>query len=544
MATNLIVYSLNDPGLTIYHRAALGGLAATIRAWNKHGVPENLSYSRPSKNGPGILSGDDESAVEIWMDSAQITLAWDETTSHRAALALLLRASFERTEEGMIFLPGQCFGPDREDVLIAIHNGVSATFLQHNKKRPGSGVREVAIADDIKGTLQLLSYKKVNKYSHQFGQGTGLLGDGWTVDEGELPDVASIPQSLMPGATGGARCLGTSPEYAFLLHYLMVACPVVILRPRNHSAKMQNCLVVPDVTNLGQFAMRLHRAGTSQVHRFSNTYLGRIVGGAEEAALRFLIDLGGLDAAEQLGVSNFEVVAMGKVAWDKNQQNRSWIARVEPGCLKEMGVFEAAASQLGHAKWIKDKKGDSFAILESSVPELVAANLASGNHWCAHFHDLVAKKKDFLNMGYGREGLQAMGDAVSDTEDGSDDRLVIQAFHDAWKMKRVAFSQRADSDKLGADGYWRLVEVERERIRNGVLRCKTHDFLVNWFLQFTADASRVRSLDLLEKRGQQLREFLFDRRNKDRLQNLLLFALVSSPSNDPTGRFKSLKSEA
>ena len=91
---------------------------------------------------------------------------------------------------------------------------------------------------------------------------------------------------------------------------------------------------------------------------------------------------------------------MGKVAWDKNQQNRSWIARVDPDHLKELGVFEAAASELGHAKWIKTEKGDSFPVPESSVPELVAANLASGDHWCTHFRDLVAKKQDFINMGF------------------------------------------------------------------------------------------------------------------------------------------------
>ena len=30
---NELIYSLSHPGYTIYHRAALGGLAATIRAW-------------------------------------------------------------------------------------------------------------------------------------------------------------------------------------------------------------------------------------------------------------------------------------------------------------------------------------------------------------------------------------------------------------------------------------------------------------------------------------------------------------------------------
>ena len=427
--------------------------------------------------------------------------------------------------------------PDREDVLIAVHNGVSATFLQHNKKRPGSGVREVALVDGASGALQLLSYKKVDKYSHQFGQGTGLFGDGWTVEEGELPDVASIPQSLMPGGTGGARNLETSPERAFLLHYLMVACPVVLVRPRDRSPKTQNCFVVPDVKDLRVFAMRLHRAATSQVRSFSNTYLGRIVGGAEEAALRFLIELRGLDAACSLGVSNFQVVAMGKVAWDSKQQNRSWIARVAPDHMKELGVFEAAASQLGRAKWIKTKKGDSFAVTESSVPELVAANLASGDHWCDHFRDLVANKQDFLNMGFHREGLQAMRDAIQDEED----QLVIRCFQEAWDVKRSALSKRAADEK--AD-YYALVDGEREKIRNGLLRCRTADALANWLLRFAADARRKEPLDVMVRSGPALRRFLFNPRNADRLQNLLLFALVSSPSHDPSPRATPSKREA
>jgi CRISPR-associated protein Cas8a1/Csx13 len=523
MAMKSMVYRLDDPGFTIYHRAALGGLAATVRAWNKNGVADPLKYDRPSAGEAGILTGPNGSRVTISMDSAQVTLAWYEPTSHREALALLLSASFERTDQGMIFLPGQGFLPDREDVLIAVHNGITQTFLQHNKKRPGSGVREVALIDDASDKLHLLSYKKVDRYSHQLGQGTGLLGDGWAIEAGEPPEVAAITQSLMPGATGGARSLNSSPEHAFLLHYLMVACPVVLLRPRGRSARTQNCIVVPDVNDLQLFAMRLHRAGTSQVPQFSNTYLGRIVGGAEEAALRFLIDLRGLDSAERLGVSNLQVVAMGKVAWDKNQQNRSWIARVEPRRLKELGVFEAAASHLGHAKWIKAEKGDSFAIPESPLPELVAANLASGDHWCAHFCDLVANKQDFMNVGIRREGLQAMRDAIQDPVD----QLVIQRFQKAWEMTMAALGKRSREHSLD---FGRLVEVERERIRNDLLRCKSPGQLTGWLLQFMNRASREGTPRVFSEDTEAFRRFLFNPRNAERLLNLLLFALVSYSS--------------
>jgi hypothetical protein len=94
-------------------------------------------------------------------------------------------------------------------------------------------------------------------------------------------------------------------------------------------------------------------------------------------------------------------------------------------------------------------------------------------------------------------------------------------------------SDRAVRDHVD---YWSLVDGERERIRNGVLRCKSPDLLLNWLLAFAADARRKEPMSVLLKEGDTVRKFLFNSRNTDRVQNLLLFALVSSPSNDPTGR--------
>ena len=529
MAMKTIVYRLNDPGFTIYHRAALGGLAATVRAWNKFGVPEPMAYEKERESGGGRLSDSETSRVEIGveirMDFESVTLSWDEATGDRKALGLLLKASFMLTEERMIFLPGQGFGPDREDVLLAIHNAISATFLQHNKKRPGAGTREVALADDNGKSVRIMTYKKIDKYSHQVAQGTDLLGTGWDLEAGELPETAFLPQSLMPGATGGAHALNASAEHAFLLHYLMVACPVFLLRSRSHESKAQNCIVVPDVSDLNQFAIRLHRTGTNQVHRFSNTYLGRVVGGAEEAALRFLIDLRGDDATDLLGVKNLQVIAMGKVAWDKNQQNRSWIARVGIS-YPEMAVFEAAETSLGKAKWITTKKGDPFAIPESPVPELVAANLASGRHWCSHFRDLVARKQDFIDMCHRREGLRAMRDAIQDPAD----QLVIRRFQKAWEMTMGALGERTGSGGQKLD-FGRLVEVEREKIRNDLLRCKTSSQLTGWLLQFMNKASRKGTPRVFSEDTETFQKFIFNPRNAERLQNLLLFALVSYSSD-------------
>jgi CRISPR-associated protein Cas8a1/Csx13 len=528
-----LVYRLSEPGFTIYHRAALGGLAATIRDWTRRGdLLAPSSYEPDRATGGGTLAGPDGVRVDISLDSSEIKLNWPAEVSDRQAIALLLQASFRKTEDGMIYLPGLGVGADREDVLLAVHNGLSQSFLQYPKKRPGIGIGMVALKVGDADQADLFSFKKVDKYSHQVAQGTGLLGEGWEVTPGEIPKLVPLSQALLPGAMTGASELEGSPRDAFLLQYLIVACAVFLVRSRRREEKVQSCLIVPDVTDLRLFAMRLHRMDSRSVPRFCNTYLGRIVGGAEEAALRFLLDLRAGETAKALGVASFLVVAMGKVPWDRYQQNRSGIARVQTD-YPEMGVFEAAAAHLSKSKVFQSKKGEPFVVPDCPVPELVAANLAAGEHWCAHFRDLVAKKREFLDMSHRREGLHAMQNAISQDKRGREDRLVIQCFQEAWRLKMGAFWEQSGGNKRIFQ--WRT-DRERERIRNDILRCKTSDGLANWLLRFAADASRATEsrpaspLMTFKERGEELREIIFNPRNTDRLQNLLLFALLSYAS--------------
>jgi hypothetical protein len=79
--------------------------------------------------------------------------------------------------------------------------------------------------------------------------------------------------------------------------------------------------------------------------------------------------------------------------------------------------------------------------------------------------------------------------------------------------------------------FGRLVEVRQEKIRNEILRLKTSDAVANWFLKFCADATKGGSLAPIREDAELIRDFIFNRRNFDRLQNLLLFALVSYESN-------------
>ena len=289
---------------------------------------------------------------------------------------------------------------------------------------------------------------------------------------------------------------------------------------------------MPNVIDLEMFARSLHRIAIAGqgMQRFSNSYLGRVVAGTEEAALRFLIDLQAEEITSERSVAGCLAVAMGKVAWDKNQMNRSVIVKLKSD-YPEMDVFRAANTYLGHSRVIKSKKGEGYAIPTSPVPELIAANLAAERHWCAHFVDLVKDKKDFDRMHFVQGGLKAMNEAIKD----ADDQAIIRAFHAAWRLTMRAIYERARRDKLNDS---RLIERERERMRNAILRAKSADALAGWFLRFCADATKGGALGALREDGLRIRKFIFNPRNFDRFQNLCLFALVSYASegaNTPTG---------
>ena len=191
-----LIYRLNNPGYTIYHRAALGGLAATVRAWGTN-KPDGIT-------------------AELHKD--HVRLAWGDALTDQEALRRILAASFKLTDDKLLELPGQGIRADQADLRLAIHNGLCGTFLQHNKMRPGEKEPrrvEVKSADDETG--ELFTYKAVNSFAHQKAQGTGLLEEKL---KGHWPKFASIPQSVVPGAMTGALELEASPEEVFLLLFL------------------------------------------------------------------------------------------------------------------------------------------------------------------------------------------------------------------------------------------------------------------------------------------------------------------------------------
>lgn len=499
-----LLYRLSDPGFTIYHRAALAGLASTIDSWKGY-APDG---------------------IEARINSDYVEIDWADSMSDQEALRRLLSASFRLTDSLQIDLPGQRIG-NNEAIRIAIHNAICQTFLQHPKMRPGEKQARLAhlkSADDE--TPVILSYKAVLRYAHQSAQGTGLLDEK---HKGKFPEIATIPQSLVPGAFSGSMPLQGPPEEVILLLFLMVGCAFFHLRPRNQESKFQYCVVVPDVTDLNAFAnviARINHASQDKRVRTSS-YEGRIVGGPEEAALRFLLDFRVAETLFQEScVSECQTIAMGKVAWDKNQINRSLSTKVKTD-YPDIQIFDAADWYWKNRKRLESSEGHTFVVPRSALPELIAANLCAGRFWYSRFYSIVSEKKSMRQLLFEKEGLIAMKNAIQD----EDDLAVINAFHDAWRWKMRTLYERARDQGLDAD---RLLEVEREKVRNSILRMKNTDMLTGWFLRFCADATGGASLSAIKSDSERIRKFIFSSRNFERFQNLCLFALVRYESKTPS----------
>lgn len=501
-------FRLSNPNYTIYHRAALGGLAATVCAWQEN---EKLK--------PEDIIAD--------FDEREVRLSW-RGISDQLAMRRILDASFKLTPDGkgkqggkLIDLPGHGIEYSEDGLRLAVHNGLFWTFLQHNRIRSTEkDLRRMTLRSVDAQEDEVFTYKGLDEYAHRIADEKLNLLDA----HGKLSGKAEIPQWVVPGAMRGAVGLEASAQDVFLLLYLMAGCAVYHLRPRKYKEKAQFCVVVPDVINLESFAKALRRLAATgkDFKRFRQNYLNRFVGGAEEAALSFLMDVeAGALVRKRHGVSGCLAMAMGRVAWDKQQNNRSQIFKID-GAYDELEVFKTARQYLSQSRTVKLKTGESFVFPASPVPELVAANLATGRHWCANFLELVEDKKDFGSRIGDWKGLVAMKEKIRSI----DDQTIINAFHEAWRRTRGNLRKR-DQDR-GANPKV-SIQNRKERIRNEILRTKTSDALASWFLRFCADATEGNVLDILKQpdAARRFREFVFNARNFERFQNLCLFALVS-----------------
>ena len=147
------------PGMSLLHRAGLGGLACTLKVMEqmaKDGLLPKAKLPAPFLDNSGPW--------EITEDS--ITLRFGTPESAGDYLKKLFAFAFQ-IKDGLIYLPGQ-YGdvPPSLAVLAALQDGIQNTFLQHG---PTCGSRngERTVTIEVNDTPITVTHDVFTSYKHQ-----------------------------------------------------------------------------------------------------------------------------------------------------------------------------------------------------------------------------------------------------------------------------------------------------------------------------------------------------------------------------------------
>ncbi len=239
-----LTMSLFAPGMSVLHRAGLGGLACTLKAMERQYRAGLLGAERL----PAPFEGD-KPPWEI--DEQTVTLRFGRPEEAREYLRKLFEFAFAIRKDGLIRLPGQYDGPEPSAAVLAdLQAGLTLTFLQHGRVR--ALAKEVTTAsydpegDGTPGVV--VEYKKCSGFKHQKGWETlvdksGVLVASPITVDGPISPGSVVRHVAFTGDTG----IEDPPERMLPLYFAPVGC---LALPVNRGVA---ALLVPDVTDLTEF---------------------------------------------------------------------------------------------------------------------------------------------------------------------------------------------------------------------------------------------------------------------------------------------------
>ncbi len=500
MAKAVIEYSktltmnLFAPGMSMMHRAGLGGLACSLRAIErdvqKKKLPENRRPGGKWKNGEPPWTITEQS----------ITLDFGEADNATNWLKALFEYSFDLNED-LFFLPGQ-YGSivPSHPVRAYLQQRITLTFLQHGLTRTlakGETVLTFNPEEDSSKSLQY-QFKACAEYKHQ---------NGWkdvTDTKGRLKlSPAEIAGPLSPGAVVRHNAFSTPtklydlPAQILPLYLALVGClPLSINRG-------SGVLLIPDVTNLLTFPA-IRAAMTPTTTRQCQ------ITAASDAALQTQLRLRATEEVHKRDLPACHVVTFRPTPWASQQKSRVDTITVKPGSDEVLSQFSVAMKELspriatreieessGKGKQkVVTKRTESFWV-DSIVRPLVATNLARGRPWYHNFVELmtridpVSKRPLRDKLFFEKKGLKAMVEKVPWSDTG--ESTIVNAVHRSLGVRYGIIYDDNKNNKTAREKRWRN---EYDRWRLAFAGAKTAD----QFRKSLCDLfSRARVNDVLQK---------------------------------------------
>ena len=430
--------SLNDPGMTMLHRAGVAGLYMTLKALEKH-------YAT-LKTRQGNLK---------WvLTDNSISLNWEG--DDYAALDWLFRESFQISDLGLISLTG--FNPQTlsKETQLATHIGIKNTFLQHQSyfKKTGNASQSLM----IDGFNVKVGYRKAKSYAHQ------EFAEKICDNSGHLLNKQiGITGWLYPGAARKHYAFKQQTQFTETLQrtlallFAPVACLYFIF-PKSylHETKTQYFLVIPDIKDLIIYTQQRKQLYNWDYQKFYSS-------GYSDASLRFLINQKAINLAKKNRIERCQVITFGKTQWTGFQKIRKSVEVVN---LTDKIIRNYQLCDRYFNNRVVEWEEGNF-IATSIVRELITENLAKDFPWWHNFALAVRNKNLFKLISYEKEGLQQMVRNVDWDEEPQ--KLFVKACHKALNQIYGKLSGRAKEDE------YVQFDREHERIRSGLIRCQNSE---------------------------------------------------------------------
>lgn len=457
-APDHLTMRLFAPGMSLLHRAGLGGLACTLKAM------EDQSRVEPLRS-------------EITPDS--ITLLFGKPEHAGKYLEQLFSFAFDIRKDGLIRLPGQYDSEPAAAVLADIQAGLTLTFLQHGNVRKlakePSTVSYDPEGDGVAGVV--VQYRKCSSFKHQVGwkqfvENNGTLASGPIRVDGPISPGTVVRHVAYTGDTVAED----PPERMLPLYFALVGC---LPLPVNRGVA---ALLVPEVDDLTEFVFDRHALAPTTARECQ-------IANAADAVLQAQVRLRAKKATRgAASIPGCYAMTFTPTPWASQQKSRVATIHVPPGADAVLDRFDRALQHLpnriatrtipegtgrGRQRTVTERK-ESFRS-DSVVRPLIAENLALGRPWYAGFVRLMTRTnpatvKPYRNqLPFEQKGLHAM---IADQKmwDEEGEKLVVQAVHEAIRMR---YGQIADENKTNPAGMRNRMERFREKLRLDLAGAKT-----------------------------------------------------------------------
>lgn len=440
---------LDDRRLTMLHSAGIAGLAMTLNRLDE-------LYPQPHQRPVGLS----------WLlDEVKIELFW--TGDDAVALAWLLSESFKIDGDGLISLTGLVSTDMDISVRVAIHQGITKSFLQHGLCRKSAGNAAATISIDGKDVE--IGYKKLASYAHQ--NFTKDLCDR----QNQLHTQAiGIKSWLYPGATvrhnvdEKATIFREPPELALALLFAPLACQFFFLPNKGFFSDPRIVVVITAITNLIE-------ATTSLSSMVNVNYQERCILHPIEAGWRFFERDRQINKIDSHRITTCQIVTFQSEVWAKQQRLRSSVEVME---VRDdiLDRYQQLTTKLSTSRVVTGKKDKHF-LVATKIPELIVENIIRGSPFFRGLTEIVTGANYWTELSINKSHFK---DIMNDNEslDLKTYKVFIIACHKALRTEFAKLYTKAEGND-----YIQFDKL-RKRIRHEIIICDDEKSFRQWLVRF------------------------------------------------------------